>query len=211
MYMLYLDHVLFPVAPEKIVMETKNSNKTYNLVDGSFVVDVGGKGLKKISFELLLPMSEYPFARYEEKFIDGTEFVDALNAIAAKNEPVWFDVYRTFPDINKTYLTNMLVVVDEISITEDAENGMDMKAKVVLTEYRNVETKFASEENIARYSERNSTLEVPYTYTVVQGDTLWIIAKRFFDDGEKYTYIANLNSIKPPYDINPGDVLRLRE
>lgn len=209
MYMLYLDHVLFPVAPEKIVIETKNSNKTYTLVDGSFVVDAVKSGPKKITFDLLLPMSKYPFAHYENEFIDGGKLRDKLNEIAQKGEYVWFDVYRTFPDMNKTYLTNIPVVVDYVKIFEDAKNGMDMRAEIGLTEYRGATAKTVDAKT--SYVRKTGDLAVPYTYTVKEGDTLYLIAKKFYGSGEKYPYLAYINSIEPPYVIHPGDVLRVKE
>lgn len=211
MYLVYLDHVLFPVAPERIVTETKNKNTVYSLIDGSFVLAPGGKELRRISFDLLLPMSEYPFALYQSGFVHGGWFVDELNRIAAENKPVWFDVYRSFPDMKKTYLTNMLVVPEEITIVEDAKNGMDMVAKVVLREYRSVETLFAAEKVKNDYTRRENNLEVAYTYEVKSGDSLWLIAKKMLGDGAKYSYLAEINGIKPPYVIYTGQVIKLRE
>lgn len=209
MYMLYIDHVLFPVAPEKIVTVTEVGNKTVELVDGSFVSRIGGRGLKKISFELLLPMCQYPFAQYENGFRDAGYYMDELERIVSENKPVWFDVYRTFPDMNKTYLTNMLVLPEKVSVTEDAENGMDMKASVVLCEYRSIETKIVPEKS--GYTQREDTYVVPDTYTVKSGDSLWLIAKKELDDADMYTYLARINSIKAPYTIYPGQVIKLRE
>lgn len=211
MYMLYIDQVLFPVAPGKIVTETENENREVELVDGSFITRPGGRGLRRFSFELLLPMSEYPFATYEDSFKDGVYFIDELNRIAAENVPVWFDLYRTMPDANKTYLTNIQVVPEKITIVEDASNGMDMLAKVELLEYRNVETKTAKEKRQTGYTQRESDYELPDTYTVKSGDSLWLISKKFFDDGSKYTYLAQINSIKKPYTIYTGQVLKLKE
>lgn len=211
MYMLYIDHVLFPVAPGKIVIENEVNNRAISLVDGSFMSLRGSKGLKKISFELLLPMTEYPFAQYEGGFKDAGYFMDELERIATENKPVWFDVYRTFPDMNKTYLTNIQVLVEKISITEDAENGMDMKANVVLREYRNVQTRIVNEKQKEGYGKRDSDFEVPDTYTVKSGDSLWYIAKKFLDDSTMYTYLAQINSIEYPYTIYVGQTIKLRE
>lgn len=210
MYLLYIDHILFPVAPDKIVMETKNENRVVELVDGSFVTRLGGRGLTRISFDLLLPTSEYPFAFYEDGFKNSSYYIDQLKRIARENVPVYFDVYRTLPDMNKIYLTNMEVIIDKVTFVEDATNGMDMIAKIELTEYRNIESKVAAEKYKVTYSDRTNDLQIPDTYTVKSGDTLWLISKKFFDDGSKYTYLAQINSIKKPYTIYTGQVIRLR-
>lgn len=44
------------------------------------------------------------------------------------------------------------------------------------------------------------------TYTVVRGDTLAAIARKF---GTHYSKIASINHITPPYIIKPGQVLKL--
>lgn len=210
MYMVYLDGERFPVAPGKIVTENENNNKEVELIDGSFVLRGGGKGLKRISFELLLPMNEYPFAVYEAGFRDGMYYVDVLERISKEKKPVWLDIYRTTGDMNKTYLTNILVMTDKITVIEDADNGLDLKVRVELIEYRNTETKVATEKRNTKAQTRESDLEVPYTYVVKQGDSLWRIAKLYFDDGNMYTYLAQINSIKKPYTIYAGQVIKLR-
>lgn len=44
------------------------------------------------------------------------------------------------------------------------------------------------------------------TYTVVKGDTLAAIARKY---GTHYSKIASINHIAPPYKIKPGQVLKL--
>ena len=48
-------------------------------------------------------------------------------------------------------------------------------------------------------------------YTVVKGDSLWAIARRFLGDGSRYPEIARLNQIPNSNLIYPGQVLRLPE
>ncbi len=211
MYMVYIDGILFPVAPAKIVTETENDNREVELIDGSFVLKTGGKGLKRISFEMLLPMSRYPFAMYEDGFKDGMYYVDEITRIAGNNSPVWLDIYRMLPNKEKTFLTNILVVPGKITVVEDAGNGLDLWVKAEFIEYRNVETKIATEKFVGGYTERESDFTVPETYTVKSGDSLWQISKMFFDDGSRYTYLAEINSIKKPYTIYKGQVIKLRE
>lgn len=58
----------------------------------------------------------------------------------------------------------------------------------------------------AQQEEKNGNL-----YTVVKGDCLWNIAKKFYGDGTKYTviYDANKGIIKNPSLIYPGQVLTI--
>ncbi len=210
MYMLYIDDVLFPVAPGKIVIETETDNNIYSLVDGNQIIRSGGCTLKKISFELLLPMKKYPFAYYEAKYCDGEYYVEHLSRMAEENVAVDFDLYRSFSGDDSVYLTSMKVLVEKISVIEDACNAPDIVVSVVLREYRSVESKIVTEKR-EQVIEREYNYEVPETYTVQSGDSLWLISKRFYDDGSKYTYLAEINSIKKPYTIYTGQKLKLRE
>ncbi|MEV6521984.1 LysM peptidoglycan-binding domain-containing protein [Longispora sp. NPDC051575] len=47
------------------------------------------------------------------------------------------------------------------------------------------------------------------TYTVVDGDTLWGIAERFYGDGNQYQKIASANGIANPDLINAGQTLTI--
>lgn len=207
MVMLYIDHVLFPVPPAKIVTETENDNKVIKLIDGSEVTLTGGCGLKKFTFDLLLPWTKYPFAMYDGEFKSAAYYLDVLERICEENKAVWFDVYRTLPDITKIYLTNILAVPQKMTIEENAENGADITARVVLKEYRRLKSGIV--ENESRASVRSDTFETPLTYTVRQGDSLWLIAKKYLGSGDKYKYLAELNGIKTPYAIYPGQTLKL--
>ena len=210
MYMLYIDNVLFPVAPGKIVTDTQADNKTYSLIDGSWVNVPGGRGLRKISFELLLPMKKYPFAQYDAFYCDGEYYVEQLNRIAAESEPVEFEVYKSYADSDVTYLDSMKVIVEKLSVIEDAKNAPDITVSVVLREYRSVESKVATAKKES-YVSREDNYTLPQTYTVQKGDSLWLISKRFYGDGAQFTYLAEINSIKKPYTIYSGQQLKLRE
>jgi len=63
-----------------------------------------------------------------------------------------------------------------------------------------------SEENVREIPEE-------IFYSIVEGDTLWGIASKFYDDGNKYTHIvdANIEVIKDPDLIYPGQSIRIPE
>lgn len=63
-----------------------------------------------------------------------------------------------------------------------------------------------SEENIREIPEE-------IFYSIVDGDTLWKIATKFYDDGSKYTHIvdANIEVIKDADLIYPGQSIRIPE
>ena len=76
MYYFYINDVLLPVTPSEISVKIKNQNKTVNLADGSEFNIVKLPGLSEISFDCLLPNVRYPFAVYENDFLNGKYFLD---------------------------------------------------------------------------------------------------------------------------------------
>lgn len=51
--------------------------------------------------------------------------------------------------------------------------------------------------------------ELPGTYTVKEGDTLFAIAERYYNDGYKYTEIAKENNLESVDLLEPGQVLQI--
>jgi len=64
-------------------------------------------------------------------------------------------------------------------------------------------------------SSKEQNIEIPEEifYTIADGDTLWAIATKFYDDGNKYTHIvdANIEVIKDADLIYPGQTIRIPE
>ena len=63
-----------------------------------------------------------------------------------------------------------------------------------------------SEENVREIPEE-------IFYTILEGDTLWGIATKYYDDGSQYTHIvdANIEVIKDADLIYPGQSIRIPE
>jgi len=52
-------------------------------------------------------------------------------------------------------------------------------------------------------------LELPTTHTVVEGETLWSVAEKFYKSGYNWTTIAKENKLSNPDYIQVGQVLNL--
>ena len=116
----------------------------------------------------------------------------------------------------------MKVSLEDYKISEDAQNGFDFKVKFNLKQYREFGTKtinitISASESKASTEPQRETSNSPapgaaQTYTVVRGDSLWNIAKRFYGSGAKYTTIYNANKGViggNPNLIYPGQVLTI--
>ncbi len=100
------------------------------------------------------------------------------------------------------HFTGIIIDVKE-SYTMFLSDGMPVRAKVDVT--------FKSIFDIT-----SDRLKSPFqspdrskVRTVIQGDSLWAIAAREYQDPEKWKIIARENSILNPLELYPGQVLRL--
>lgn len=95
MYYLYIDNVMMPVTPGKVTTKIKNRNKTVELASGSELNILKSPGLAKVSFELLLPSVEYPFALYENGFKNPSYYLELLEKLKKGRKAFDFVIIRT--------------------------------------------------------------------------------------------------------------------
>lgn len=220
-YYFYLGKTLLPVAPQKLQLKIKGANKTYTLINEGEINVLKTPGLTDIEFDALLPNVKYPFATYKSGFKRAKTFLEVLKKYKQDKETFQFIVTRTLPNGKMLFDTNMKVSLESYTIKEDAKNyGMDVLVTIKLKQYRDYATKtcniqFATSKpkvvvQLTRPPE-NPPKPANQTYTVVKGDCLWNIAKKFYGNGSKYTviYNANKDKIKNPNLIYPGQVLTI--
>lgn len=220
-YYFYLGKTLLPVAPQKLQLKIKNTSKTYTLINEGEINVLKTPGLTDIEFDALLPNVKYPFATYKSGFKGAKEFLEVLKNYKQNKETFQFIVTRTLPNGKMLFDTNMKVSLESYTIKEDAKSyGMDVMVTIKLKQYRDYSTKTC---NIQFASTKPKVVVQPVrpaenppkpanqTYTVVKGDCLWNIAKKFYGNGSKYTVIFNANrdKIKNANLIYPGQVLTI--
>lgn len=205
MFRFYLANMLLPVTPSKLSVKTKNMNKTVTLINEGEVNIIKTKGLKEFSFEFLLPFTDYSFAAVS-KAKKQKHYLDKLNQLKINKRPFQFVVKRP-----KGFKTNIKVTLEDLNITEDAQEGRDIKVSVTLKEYRHYgtkkvvfvqppapaagETKQEEKKEEAKITENRdtSTAQKPKTHIVKRGDTLWGLAKRYYGNGSLYPKIVSAN------------------
>lgn len=214
-YEMYLDGVLLPVTPAKLQLKIKNRNETVTLISDTEVNLLKAPGLTEVDFEALIPQSTYPFAVYKDGFQDAEYYLAKLKLLKTSMKPFQFIVTRDSPSGKHLFDTNMKVSLEDYTITESADNGIDVVVPIKLKEYRDYGTKViqvssssaGSAPTIKTESPRE-TKEPAQTYQVKAGDTLWNICKAQLGNGAKYSDIAKLNGIANPSKINVGQVIR---
>jgi len=245
-YTFYLSDVMLPIPPAELELKIKNHNNTLTLINESEINIPKKAGLTEISFKVLIPQMRYPFAQYEDGFKRASFYLDHFEKLKTSQLPFQFIVSRALPgsttkvDFNNKdkpfvindkslFGTNIKVLMEDYKIVENASNGFDLEVEINLKEYRDFGTKIVKinpeitelSKPTAQVEKTRSTETAPRakTHIVVKGDSLWSIAKKYLNDGNRYPEIYSLNQAaidgknkgkgNTKYTIYPGQILML--
>ncbi len=210
-YTIYIDGLALPVAPSKIDTKFKGNNKTINLINEGDINILKLPGLTEFSFDALLPNVKYPFAENDTK---PTVFMKRFESLMVGRKPFQFIIIRTTPKNEILFSTNMKVSLEEYKIKDDAKEGFDLVVTLKFMQYKYYGTRIVNiVGNQGTKETPRSTESAPEakTHTVVKGDCLWNIAKKYLGDGSRYNEIFELNKdiVSNPNRIYPGQTLIL--
>jgi len=143
-YDVYIGDMLLPIAPESIVTSINGRNKVYNLINEGEMNILKLAGLTTVSFTILLPAVQYPFAVYRNGFQKPSYYLDILERLKQGKQAFQFIVSRY--DSNSVrknlYNTNMTVSLEDYRIREDAKGqGFDIKVEITLKQFKQYTTK----------------------------------------------------------------------
>ncbi|MFV0519799.1 MAG: LysM peptidoglycan-binding domain-containing protein [Lachnospirales bacterium] len=211
-YTISLGNITFPINPKGIKVKVASKNNTITLIDGDEYVIPKKGTLKEFYFEVLLPSLKYPFAIYNNGFVEPKVYIEYITNLKEKCEAVDFKIFRKIG--KKEYNQSISVVVESFTIREDFDTGYDFYVDLVLKEHKTLKSSLIENANLVENTAVNSTTNSNLAYeeyTVVSGDNLWNIAKKRYGDGSKYTIIleANKDKISNPNLIYPNTILNI--
>lgn len=167
----------------------RNGEKAY--------LEFGGDGLDEITLTVeadarygVRPL-EIQDKLYEKKSLGKAEFFVLGGKKVGKNPFVITNISEAF----KTLYIDGRVIAISLQLT--------------LREYANQVARITTISSAADREPKEAAVTGNDSYTVVKGDCLWNIAKKFYGKGSQYTviYNANKDKIKNPNLIYPGQVL----
>lgn len=221
-YDVYVGSCLLPVTPEKISMKINGCNRTVSLISEGEVNILKKAGLTDIELECEIPQAEYPYATYVSGFRDAGYFLGIFEGLKTGRRPFQFIVCRHALSGRRLLNTNIRVSLEDYKVTEDAKDGFDFRVKLAMKQWRDYGTRTVSIQIAAsrtrvsvepqRETNASPLPSAPQTYTVVKGDSLCAIARRFYGCSSRYgvIYDANRGVIGGnPNRIYPGQVLTI--
>ena len=219
MYRFYMkqngEQILLPVAPSELITNVEGESEKVDLVDigeGSILKDIG---LRRISFTVLLPAVQYSFVQTEGVFQPPIFFLNQFRQYKMSKKPVSLIVFRKLVNGTELFSGNIDVSFEKYTVLERGGEQGDFWVEINLKEYRKITSatyKMEQKEGqtvLEEFGVKREGKEIPNTYTVKKGDSLWKIAQTMLNDGSRYKEIAEKNNIVNPNKIQVGQILRL--
>ena len=232
MYKFYLDDILLPVTPAELSVKVGDKNETIELLNDKDLILLRNPALSEISFSILLPAQNVPYAIYENnKFVEAGEIIKKIQKLKDDKKKFLFSVIRRIG--NKTYFDSMIkVVLSDYDTKESADEGFDIIMNINLKEYKEASTqvgKITQDEKgnpIIQYEKVVENDDSPFKagdvdlnktnnlYKVKNStETLWKIAKKLFDDGSKYKDLKIFETLQEvdEYENNGPNYLKVNQ
>ncbi|MCC0718307.1 LysM peptidoglycan-binding domain-containing protein [Clostridioides sp. ZZV14-6105] len=195
----------FPVIPSSFEINGSATINTSNILRVGDIAVFGGLGLKTIELSSFFPNQEYSFCNYN----GFPKPYDCINLIES-----WMrEGYILRFIITETNI-NFECIIADFNYREQ-DYSRDVYFTLSLKEYRRIQI---SKVNINNDEKLSSEKNVPLTkgfntkqktHKVVEGDTLFKIAKKYYGNGDLWEkiYKTNEDKIKDPSIIKNGWIL----
>lgn len=196
-----------PVNPSDFFMSVAHKNTIVNVHALGDINLIGKTGLAEGVISSIFPAKEYNFSNNAD-LKDPYDYIALLEKWRKAGEPIRLIITGTS--------VNMEVTIESLSYGEQDSTG-DVYYSLSLKQYKKIKI-IKTAVKVATLSYATSTRVVKSesvssgkTYTVVSGDTLWKISKKFYGDGSKYNkiYEANKSVLKNPNAIYPKQVITI--
>lgn len=201
-----------PVNPEEIKRSRTLNVETFQVLKTGEVSIPSHCSLEEFSFEAEFPSTDYHYVESGAR-VDA-DYYEKMFKKAQKNK-------KTIRFIASNGITDdisVMVLVKSVEAIERAGEEGDKYLAFTLLEYKAATKRYVAVQTasaIVKQEEAPATQASPAvaenkTHTVVSGDTLWALAKKYYSDGNQYPKIAAANpSIKNPNLIYVGQVLTI--
>lgn len=201
-----------PVNPEEIKRSRKLNVETYQVLGTGQVSVPSYCELEEFKLEAEFPGKKYHYVNTAGNFKTADYYEKMFRRAQKNHKPIRFIASNDITDD-----ISVRVLVTGVEVVEKAGEEGDKYISLTLNEHKSpdrryvaVQTPTATVKKEEPDQPENPAVTDNKTHTVVKGDTLWGIAKKYYGNGEQYTKIVSANpAIKNPDLIYPGQVFTI--
>lgn len=203
------EKIQLPVLPLSLQVKNGSKNESVNVAGLGEIVIMQSRPALQFNFSSFFPATKFPGLQVS-RITKPLSLVQKINTWKASKKPVHFIVTACGVDL---YCT-----IEDFTYSEEGGDPGTYQYSITLKEYREIEVRQVKVDipkataSVKKEEPRVDNSVQPKTYTVVSGDSLWNIAKKFYGNGAQYTTIYNANRGViggNPNLIYPGQVLTI--
>lgn len=193
--------LILPVMPPAFEVSHGINVETVNIHTLGDVALAGYCTLPNFKLDALFPAQRYSFVQ-AAAFLAPYQYVAKFEA--------WIDKRTVLRFVVSDTPVNLPVLIEDITYREQDGTG-DVYATINMRRYRQLAAAKAQEEKTKNEprADIGSSTPAAQSYTVVSGDTLSGIARKFYGNAMLYPKLATYNGIKNPNLIYVGQVIKL--
>lgn len=183
------EKIRIPVLPE-----------TFNVSIGSNNSSVDVVGLGEIVIKQARPAFQFSFSSFfPKKTFPGLSVTPSSPLAYVEKLKKWYEGDKPVHLILTDMGVDKFCTIEQFNYYEQGGDVGTIHYDLTLKEYREVTVRQVTIDvphktaTVEKTETRVDNSVQPQTYTVVKGDCLWNIAKKFYGNGSKYTVIYNAN------------------
>jgi nucleoid-associated protein YgaU len=197
-----------PVPPKEFSISTGLQNTTVTIHELGEILLIGKRKLKSITLTSYFPIAEDGLNQYAG-FPTASVCVDMISGWRDSGKPIRLLIVGDSLKINEA------MAIESFTISQKS-GPQEVYFTLELKEYRFLDKRDGNSSRSALALLRDYTgmprpadREIPTTYAIQLGDSLWAVAKRFYGDGSRADEIVSKNSLSKSAEIPIGTVLLL--
>ena len=179
----FAEQLQLPVNPGEFAVKVGNKNTVVDIQDLGELNLIGRGTLAELQISSFFPANWAPYCAYQNipKPYDAVALIEK-----------WRQTWKPIRLIVTGTPINLAMAIESFEYGEKG-GTRDINYTLALKEYRFIQVQQVGQQAAGTSAQRPDTRTALTNYTVKDGDTLFLIAKKVYDDGSKWQGIFNQN------------------